>query len=428
MIIEKIESSSNSEEINDIITAVPKWIVRWGISLIFLIFAGIIGMSALISYPEIVKTSLRVNSLNSPKSVIARQSGKLTQILIKNNQVVKKGQSLAYLESIASPEDVQQIHELIKAMQKELLITQNDLTVTLPTNLNLGEIQFAYQELFQEYIQFKNTLKDGYFLKRREFLRKDLSNVDSSKQKILEQKKVQQLEYSNQEAEYNSYKSLFKKGVISRSEFLAQENKYLAAKHPLQQNESSLINNKTVYNEKQKELLELENMINQQKLKFSQSLNKFYNETETWMLKYVLTAPVDGIANFAGIIQLNQNVNVNQEIFIINPGNTDFFGDVNISQYNMGKIRVGEKVNIKMLSYPFEQYGMIRGSLSYLSDVAYRDSIFVGRVKFEKFENLDPNHKIVLKNGMLAQAEIITEESTLLQKFFRNITKILNSQ
>ena len=79
-----------------------------------------------------------------------------------------------------------------------------------------------------------------------------------------------------------------------------------------------------------------------------------------------------------------------------------------------------------MHSFPYEQYGIIRGRVTYISDVAFRDSIFVAKVSFEHFENKDPDRKIVLKNGMQADAEIITEESSLLQRFFRNITKMLN--
>lgn len=45
----------------------------------------------------------------------------------------------------------------------------------------------------------------------------------------------------------------------------------------------------------------------------------------------------------------------------------------------------------------------------------------------EKFENKDQDHRIVLKNGMQVNVEIITEESSLLQRFMRNITKMLNS-
>lgn len=47
----------HSEEVSEIITAVPSWILRRGITLIFLVLLSIVLMSALIRYPDIIKTS-----------------------------------------------------------------------------------------------------------------------------------------------------------------------------------------------------------------------------------------------------------------------------------------------------------------------------------------------------------------------------------
>ena len=130
---------------------------------------------------------------------------------------------------------------------------------------------------------------------------------------------------------------------------------------------------------------------------------------------------------YAGILQENQNVSINQELFIVNPGNTNFFGEVQIPQYNMGKVKLGQRTLIKLRSYPFEEYGIINGKISYITDVALKDSVFIAKIDFGKFEQKNPANPIVLKPGMVADAEIITKESSLLQRFVRNITKMLNS-
>ena len=130
---------------------------------------------------------------------------------------------------------------------------------------------------------------------------------------------------------------------------------------------------------------------------------------------------------YAGILQENQNVSINQELFIVNPGNTNFFGEVQIPQYNMGKVKLGQRTLIKLRSYPFEEYGIINGKISYITDVALKDSVFIAKIDFGKFEQKNPANPIVLKPGMVADAEIITKESSLLQRFVKNITKMLNS-
>jgi len=416
---------TNSEEVQEIITAIPPWILRFGITLILIVLAGIVLLSALIEYPDVVKVSLKVNSLNSPKAVLAKQSGKLTALLVQDGQMVNINQPLAYFESTAKPEHILQLNKTLKAIQSAVL-NNTGKPFELPDNLNLGELQSSYQSFYQQYLQYQSTQKNGYYLNRMAFLEKDLRDIGILKSQIFKQQKVQQLEYANQEEEYKAYQKLYKNKVISRSEFAQQENKYLSSKYPLQQTETALLNNSGNYSAKEKELLDLKHTIYEERAKFLQALNQCLTVSDAWILQHILTAPLAGKLSFAGIVQQNQNVLNNQEIFIVNPENSDFFGEVQIPQYNMGKIRKGARTLVKLRSYPFEQYGMIRGRLSYISDVAYQDSVFIAKVSFERFENKDPNLKIVLKNGMQANAEIITEESSLLQRFFRNIAKMLN--
>lgn len=418
----------NSEEIQEIISVVPSWIVRWGITVILSIMAGVILMSSIIHYPDIVRTSLKVNSMNPPKAILAKQNGKLAQILVEDGQTVYKHQPLAYLETIADPKDVSELTSGLKTLQQSFIKNELKKLTGLPTNLNLGELQNAYQLFYQEFIDYQSTQKNGYYQRQVSFVEKDLKGILTLREQILKRKNIQQKEYSNMENEFKAYQHLYEKKVISRSEFSQQENKYLSSKYPIQESETSLLNNTNSYTARERELMELKNKINEQQAKFLQALNKCIAECDAWNQLYVLKASDSGKVSFAGIVQQNQNVTTGQELFIVNPGNTKFYGVVQIPQYNMGKIHVGESALIKLRGYPFEQYGVIKGRLSYISDAAYRDSVFTAKINFESFEDKDPDFKIVLKNGMLADAEIITEESTLLRRFFRNIIKMMDAK
>ncbi|SDH45350.1 HlyD family secretion protein [Pedobacter terrae] len=416
----------NSEEIQEIITQVPSWILRAGITVIFLIILSIVLMSSLIQYPDIIEADLKINSLNTPKSILAKQTGKIVSLLVRDGAIVKQNQPIAYMESVGDHSDVIKLQENLSKINTA--INKGEIgKLELPINLNLGELQDAYRLFHQEYLQYIDAQKGGYYLSNKAFLEKDLSEIESLKQLIITQRKIQELEYANVEQEYLAYKKLYEKGVISTNEFKNQENKYLAGKYPLQQTQSSILNNSSAVASKRKEILSIEHTIAEQKLRFMQVLRNMMSETDAWLYKYVLKAPVQGTVAYAGIIQENQTVNANQELFVINTEDTNFFGELSISQYNMGKIITGQRALIKMKSYPFEQYGLIRGKISYISEVAFRDSVFIGKVVFDSFENKDRKHKIVLKNGMRATAEIVTEQSSVLQRFTRSFTKMMNS-
>lgn len=419
---------THSEAVTEIITAVPSWILRRGITLIFAVLLMIVLLSAFIRYPDIVKTSLKVNSLNSPKPVIAHQQGKLVKILIKEGELVKEKQALAFIESTAQHRDVLELSKQILALQKKLNTAASIEPKDLQTkDLQLGELQNSYQVFYQEYLDFIKTQNGGFYLTQKNYLQRDLIEIQKLQQQIKEQQTIQQQEYANAQEEYAAYQKLKSKNVISNSEFKQQENKYLSSKYPLQQSATALLNNNASYLAKQQEMATLEQKIKEQQAKFRQALNSINNETEAWIMKFVITAPLAGKIGFAGIIQENQQVALNQELFIINPGNTNFFGEVQIPQYNMGKVSLGQRTLVKMRSFPFEEYGVINGKVSYITDVALKDSVFIAKIDFNKFEQKDKEHPIVLKPGMMADAEIITRESSLLQRFIRNITKMLNS-
>lgn len=418
----------NSEEIQEIITAVPSWILRRGILLIFMVLLSVVLLSAIISYPDVVKTPLKINSLNSPKTASAHQSGKLVKLLVRENEQVVAQQPLAFIESVGKHKDVillaKQLDEIAKLLNLDNPIAIKNI---LNRDLNLGELQGNYQSFFQAYLQFINTLDGGLYLTQKKYLERDLEEIKKLQAQINQQKSIQEQEFANAQEEYNAYLKLKSKNVISNSEFKQQENKYLSSKYPLQQTATAMLNNNSSYMAKQKELATLHHTIRDEQAKFSQALNAIITETNKWLKNYVVISPIAGKLDYAGILQENQNVSANEELFIINPGNTNFFGEVQIPQYNMGKIKLGQRTLIKLRSYPFEEYGMIIGKISYLTDVAVKDSVFIGKIDLGKIEQKNRENPIVLKPGMVADAEIITQESSLLQRFLRNTMKMLNN-
>jgi HlyD family secretion protein len=143
-----------------------------------------------------------------------------------------------------------------------------------------------------------------------------------------------------------------------------------------------------------------------------------------WKSKYVLTASETGRVSFAGIIQENQVVAPNQEIFYIIPGNQHFFGEMEISQNSMGKVKLGQKVLIKLKGYPYEEYGILNGRIDYISDIPYRDSVFMSKVSITVSNTSDLKKTIHLKQGMLANAEIVTQSASILQRIIWSLLKM----
>ena len=69
----------HSPEIQEVMGLVPRWITRWGITLIFIIlFIFLIG-SYFFKYPDIIQAEIVLTTENPPLKVIARSSGKIQE-------------------------------------------------------------------------------------------------------------------------------------------------------------------------------------------------------------------------------------------------------------------------------------------------------------------------------------------------------------
>jgi len=420
----------HSDDMQDIITTVPSWLLRWGITLFFGILVLMTGLAALIRYPDIVSARLTIDSPNSPKPIVSKISGKLLKLLVTENETVKAGQPLAYLESTANHDKVLALLTNLKALQQQVLQNKpvNAQLVNLADNIQFGELQSAYQTFFQEYLSYRSSVENGFLVKKKGYLQKDLSYLSNQQRQLNAEKTVQQKDFNLADDEYTMHKKLEQEKVETPAELRQEESKYLAKKTMLFQTESAIITGDNNYAAKQSEISELDNQLQEEKGKFLQALNSLISMAEDWKSKYILTASQSGKLSFAGIVQENQVLAPNQEVFYVNPGNEEFFGEMAIAQSNMGKVKEGQEVLVKLRSYPFEEYGMIRGKIKYIAEVPYKDSVFMSKVDFKIKNSSDMKKPIHLKQGMLADAEIVTQDATVLQRLSRSFFKIIGDK
>src|SRR5262249_29683037 len=94
-----------SDEIQEILGLIPHWIVRWGITLIFLALVMVLIATWVIQYPEIIPARIILLTQQPPIGLIARSGGKVF-FAVKENEYVKANTYLAAIENPASVDDV----------------------------------------------------------------------------------------------------------------------------------------------------------------------------------------------------------------------------------------------------------------------------------------------------------------------------------
>lgn len=416
-------------EIEEIISNKPAVIVRWGTVFFFFLLILIGVICWYIKYPDIVIANSKLNSLNAPKEVIARTDGKLIKIAVKENENVVAGQVLGYVESIADPLSVIKIYKQINSIDS--LIGQNktdDITAFFPNYTtqtsvnNLGELQTPYQTFIQSFIAFKDFLSSGFFLRKKNMLLNDIQNIKKLHGILTKQKSLLNQDLSLSNETFNANESLVKDKVISLLEYRNEKSKLIAKQLSLPQINASIISNESHQIEKRKEIDELENQIIVQKNIFIQALQTIKSQIQAWEFKHLLRAPISGTISYTGFFQENQEIKVGQTVFNIQPANTLYYIEMTIPQYNFGKVKQGQTVLLKFQAYPFEQYGSVVGRINYINSTP-TDSGYLASVILPNGLTTNYNKSLLYRNGLLAQADIITKDMRLLERFYYNISK-----
>ncbi|TPG29549.1 HlyD family secretion protein, partial [Flavobacterium pectinovorum] len=73
-----------SEEVQDILTKVPHWMIRWGTVLIFAIIFLLFFVSWFIKYPDVVNTEIVITTNIPPEKIVSKSSGRIEAILVKD--------------------------------------------------------------------------------------------------------------------------------------------------------------------------------------------------------------------------------------------------------------------------------------------------------------------------------------------------------
>ena len=81
-----------SEEFQEVLSRIPSWIERWGITLIFIVLAGLLIGSWFFKYPDIVSAPVVVSTENLPADVVARTSGRIDYLSVSEQETVYKNQ------------------------------------------------------------------------------------------------------------------------------------------------------------------------------------------------------------------------------------------------------------------------------------------------------------------------------------------------
>ncbi|WP_312341389.1 HlyD family secretion protein [Chryseobacterium binzhouense] len=419
-----------SESVQDILTQPPHWMIRWGNTVIFIILIMIMVMSYIIKYPEFVPAPIIVTSQNPPEKIEARSNSKIEKIFIKDHQKVKKGDVMMVLQSTANYQDVLELKTIVDSIKSDELLS---FPLSKVSNFKLGELQGDYNS-FAKAFQDENL-----FTRLQPYAPENLAANQSMTEaririaNLKQQKNLEITKYELTKKNYQRSQELFNQGVIAAMELENEKIKFLQAQQNLENiniSLSQLQENITNLNKTKSGTA-----INTEKDKItysSQTLQLFENlrkSLKQWEQTYLIVSSTNGMASFQQFFGENQFVKAGDPIISILPDHTEkLVGRMSVPAVNSGKIVAGEKVLIKLDNYRFQEYGIIEGKVQNISLIPDDKGNYYVDVVLPKGLQTSYNKTLKFDKELRGNAEIVTQDLRLIERFFYQIRKLLGYQ
>lgn len=427
MKIDEIEEKS--EQIREILEKPPTNILKWGITIIFLIIFAMFLAAWVIKYPTVIPSQITITTHVPPHKIIAQSNGKITHLFVKENDVVKANQPIAIIENTAQFSDMEFIQKEI-SKNSDVLEKDSLQKFQFKDNLILGNVQTSYvnfknaYEEFQEYQILLQSNKELQILNNQIKLNKEKLNNQSR------QLKIYQDELNLIKKDFNRDETLFKKDIISAKEFEDKERSLLVAKRNYENIKDNKANTKITISNLEKEINTIIISKIESESKLYRNVKETYEQLKVsilfWKQKYLLISPIEGKISFFNFLTKNQYVNVGYEMLSIVPkSNNQIIGKMLMPVQNSGQVKQGQKVLIRLTAYPYQEYGMLVGKIKDISLLPSHDTYAVD--VYLPFPLKTTFHKdIKLKSELSGNAEVVTEDLRLLKRVFYQIRKILN--
>lgn len=355
--------------------------------IIFLLWA------ALFEIDQTVRAQGQVIPSARTQIIQAADGGVLSQILVQEGQTVAAGQRLAVLERDRSSASYEESRARVASLMAALARANAEASGR--------PLEFGAQ--LKAFPQFTSVQKALYEQRKRS-MEEELGILKDS------------LDVAQQELNMNE--ALLKTGDISQLDVMRSKRQVTEL-----QGKMSAVRNKYLQDARQEATkLEEELSSNRYKLEERQSV---LDHTE-------LTAPVAGVVKYMRVNTIGGVLRPGDDVMQISPTESEMVIEVKINPADIGQLKQGLPVAIKLDAFDYSIYGTLHGTLSYISSDTLSEqaggqtvTYYRAHVKLDAERN-KTNLKLSnlrLKPGMTATVDIRTGSRSVLQYLAKPIFK-----
>lgn len=383
--------------------------------------------SGLTNINEVARTAGEVVPYGHQQIVQHLEGGIVETIMVREGDIVDKGQTLIVLSDASLRKDLQhaQIQQRMLEMQAIRLrsfINGEEPDLSLFTNVNAQSIE----DQLSLYQGMKTTREKEIEIIHAQ-LKDKKQSLDSAKFDI----DIAQKNLAIAKEVFDRRKKLHAKGYSSQMQLLEDEQRLINLHgefNRLQGLQKKAQNEITEYKERLASIVARHNeeayqtLVNVEEQK-SQNL-ELIHKLEERLARLDIKAPTSGLIKGLAVNTINAVIQPAQKITEIVPLDKELEVQVKISPKDIGHLAIGQDVNVKFSSYDFSRYGYIQGELAQISATTFKadngDRSYHGRITLDK-NYVGQNSSNTIVPGMTVMADVITGRKTILQYLLKPI-------
>jgi hypothetical protein len=363
----------HQREVGDLLGDAPNWLIHTGSYLLYGILILFLTGAAFIRYPDVVGGSVIIEDLANVEWITVNSDGRIAELFVRNDSLVKKGDTIAIIQNPAKLADVWKFIGILSNVERYYLTNNTELIRKFSFDLSMGEMTDAYEN-FTRAVRTCLIYDDhNYFAQRKDFLQRELTILKREQGK-------------NELAILKIERDLFELSVSHQME-IAQNRKQLELAYELMVN-SILI----------------------------------------WESKYLIRSHSEGRIVLGEVRALTRMVNKGDTIgTVISNNKEEFVARMKLGQEQIAGIETGNPVNIRLAKYPDHSYGRLIGEVSSVTFIPY-DKQYSIDVIFPDQLRTTAKKEIIYELGLRGEAEIITSSKSVLSQIFNPIAALFRKK
>ncbi len=427
------EIELRSEEVQEIMNEIPSWIIRWGITVLFIVVMLLFVGSYFFKYPDVLRAEITITTAEPPVNIVAHATGKIDTLFVDNKAKVYANTPLGVIQNTSNTKDVLELKKNLHKWRNTNYDIEKGNIFFSDKLLQLGVVQNSYSVFlnsFKDYVRYKKT---DYLSKKIVTQREKLRKQKEYYQEMLKQRQMVLGKGKLATSSFQRDSILYVKGIISKNEYEESRSSYLQKQQSnssfdasLKQMELQLIQGKENLLDLEQQALEMEQKY---VLNLRTTIEGLLTQLESWEQQYLLVAPLDGIVNQMGVWSENQNVSTGEVVFTVTPiKDTAVKGKALLPIQGAGKVEVNQQVNVRVNNFPDQEFGYLKGKVTSISRIPNKDGFYLVEIDFPNGLYTNYHKELPQIGEMKGIAEIITEDLRLIERFFMPIKKTLKSR